>query len=213
MSHRKFDFRTAYIDLLINLLTGTVVLFILTTLLIAPITKPNEGIKKNADYVITLEWPKDMDCDLDLWIKDPQNKVVSYKSPEANLMYLERDDMGKRQSVFQINGKDTIVDPDNKEYVTFRGTMPGEYVVNVHVYSCGDPMSSSGLSPGTPVNIPIVLEVIKINPSFVVSKHIETSMDKVWQEKTITRFVMGEHKNIITFKEGFVPVRTEKKSQ
>jgi len=47
MSHRKFDFRTAYIDLLINLLTGTVVLFILTTLLIAPISKNTEGIKKN----------------------------------------------------------------------------------------------------------------------------------------------------------------------
>ena len=130
-NHKKFDFRTAYIDLLINLLTGTVVLFILTTLLIAPITKNNEGIKKNADYIITLEWPEAVDCDVDLWVRDPLNNIVSYKIPESGLMYFERDDMGKRRSVYDINGEEVVIDPDNKEYITLRGTFPGEYVVNL----------------------------------------------------------------------------------
>ena len=135
MSHRKFDFRTAYIDLLINLLTGTVVLFILTTLLIAPITKNTEGIKKNADYVITLEWPNELDCDVDLWVRDPQNNIVSYRFMESGLMYFERDDMGKRRSVYEVDGKEMVIDPDNKEFITLRGTFPGEYVVNLHVIS------------------------------------------------------------------------------
>lgn len=213
MKNRKFDFRTAYIDLLINLLTGTFVLFILTTLLIAPITKNNEGIKKNADYVITLEWPENIDCDVDMWVRDPKNNVVSYRFTEAGLMYFERDDMGKRRSVYEMDGKEVVIDPDNKEFVTLRGTFPGEYVVNLHVYSCVQPNTDKGMPVGSAVDIPVKVEVIRINPSYIVVKHIEMHMDKVWQEKTSIRFVMDDKKNIIRFRNDFISVRTEQKKQ
>lgn len=206
MSHRKFDFRTAYIDLLINLLTGTVVLFILTTLLIAPITKNTEGIKKNADYVLTVEWPNEIDCDVDMWVRDPQNNLVSYKFMEAGLMYFERDDMGKRRSVYEIDGKEIIIDPDNKEFVTLRGTFPGEYVVNLHVYSCLDRATNLALPAGSPIEVPVIIEVVRINPTFVVVKHIEMKIDSVWQEKTAIRFVMDDKKNILRFKTDFVSI-------
>lgn len=210
MKNRKFDFRTAYIDLLINLLTGIVVLFILTTLLIAPVTKNSEGIKKNADYVLTLEWPNDIDCDVDFWIRDPLNNVVSYRYLEAGLMYFERDDMGKRRSVYELDGKQIIIDPDNKEFVTLRGTFPGEYVVNIHLYSCISPLNKIALQPGYEIEVPIIVEIVKINPSYNVVKHIEMKMDSVWQEKTAVRFVMDDKKNIIRFKNEYVSVRTEK---
>ena len=210
MKNRKFDFRTAYIDLLINLLTGIVVLFILTTLLIAPITKNTEGIKKNADYVLTLEWPNDIDCDVDFWIRDPLNNVVSYRFPEAGLMYFERDDMGKRRSVYELDGKEIVIDPDNKEFVTLRGTFPGEYVVNVHLYSCVNATTKLALPADDKVDVPIIIEIVRINPSFVVIKHIEMKMDTVWQEKTAVRFVMNDKKSIIRFKNDYVSVRTDK---
>lgn len=210
MKNKKFDFRTAYIDLLINLLTGIVVLFMLMTLLIAPITKNSEGIKKNADYVITLEWPVEVDCDIDLWIRDPLNNIVSYRFLEAGLMYFERDDMGKRRSVFKIDGKEYTIDPDNKEFVTLRGTFPGEYIVNLHVYSCINVQNNLGLGQGSPVDIPVIVEIIKINPSFSVIKHIEMKMDSVWQEKTVVRFTMDNNKNIIRYKNDYVSVRTGK---
>lgn len=212
MSHRKFDFRTAYIDLLINLLTGTVVLFILTTLLIAPITKNTEGIKKNADYVLTVEWPEKMDCDVDMWVRDPQNNVVSYRFSEAGLMYFERDDMGKRRSVYEIDGKEVVIDPDNKEFVTLRGTFPGEYVLNLHVYSCLDQKTNLAISAGGLIDVPVIVEVIRINPSFIVVKHLELKMESVWQEKTAIRFVMDDKKNILRFKNDFVSVRVGNKA-
>lgn len=211
MKNRKFDFRTAYIDLLINLLTGTVVLFVLTTLLIAPITKNTEGIKKNADYVLTLEWPNEIDCDVDLWVRDPLNNIVSYRFPEAGLMYFERDDMGKRRSIFELDGKEIVIDPDNKEFVTLRGTFKGEYVINLHVYSCINKMTNLALPQGYLVDIPITLEIIKINPTYVVVKHIEMKMDSVWQEKTAVRFVMDDKKNIIRFKNDYVGIRIKQK--
>jgi hypothetical protein len=209
MKNRKFDFRTAYIDILIALLMGTVVIFMLTTLLIAPIVQQNEGIRKNADYVITMEWPVDIDCDVDLWVRDPQNNVVSYRFMEAGLMYFERDDMGKRRSVYQLDNKEIVIDPDNKEYVTFRGTFSGEYIVNVHVYSCieTEGTGSKGMGQGSMIDVPVTIEIVRINPKYMVVKTIEMKMDSVWQEKTATRFVMDDKKNIIRYKEGFVSVR------
>ena len=208
---RKFDFRTAYIDILIALLMGTVVIFMLTTLLIAPITQNSEGIKKNADYVITLEWPNEIDCDVDLWVRDPLNNIVSYRFLEAGLMYFERDDMGKRRSVYEIDGKEIVIDPDNKEFVTLRGTFQGEYVINLHLYSCINKQTNLSLAQGSPIDVPVILEVIKINPTYVVVKHIEMKMDNVWQEKTAVRFVMDNKKNIIRYKNEYVSVRTGKK--
>jgi hypothetical protein len=209
MSHKKFDFRTAYIDLLINLLTGTVFLFILTTLLIAPITKQSEGIKKNADYIITMEWPENVDCDVDMWVRDPQNNIVSFKMPEYGLMYYERDDMGQRRSIFDVGGKKTVIDPDNKEYVTLRGTFPGEYVVNVHVYSCKAANEEKGLAINYPINLPVVVELMKINPSIVSVKKVVLTMTQVWQEQTAFRFVMGNNKNIIRLMTDYVPIMGE----
>lgn len=211
MKNKKFDFRTAYIDLLINLLTGTVVLFILTTLLIAPAVKNNEGIKKNADYVISLEWPTELDCDLDLWVRDAQNNIVSYRIPEAGLMYFERDDMGKRRSVYEVDGKEVVIDPDNKEFVTLRGSFPGEYILNVHVYSCIHPTTRMAMTNGMAIDIPVSIEVTRINPSFIVVKHVEMKMTSVWEEKTAIRFIMDGNKNIIRFKEGEVKIRVGNK--
>jgi len=215
MKNKKFDFRTAYIDILIALLMGTVVIFMLTTLLIAPIVQQNEGIRKNADYVITMEWPVGVDCDLDLWVRDPQNNVVSYRFMEAGLMYFERDDMGKRRSVYQLDNKEIVIDPDNKEYVTFRGTFSGEYIVNVHVYSCieTEGTGSKGMGQGSMIDVPVTIEVVRINPKYMVVKTIEMKMDSVWQEKTATRFVMDDKKNILRYKDGFVSVRVGIKAQ
>jgi len=207
MKSKKFDFRTAYIDLLINLLTGTVVLFILTTILIAPSTKNNEGIKKNADYIISLEWPNDVDCDMDLWVRDAQNNIVSYRIPEAGLMYFERDDMGKRRSVYEVDGKQVVIDPDNKEFVTLRGSFAGEYILNVHVYSCINTITRMAMTNGMAIDIPVSIEVTRINPSFIVVKHVEMKMNSVWQEKTAIRFVMDDNKNIVRFKEGDIKIR------
>jgi len=205
-NHKKFDFRTAYIDLLINLLTGTVVLFILTTLLIAPITQKNEGIKKNADYIISMEWPENIDCDIDMWVRDPMNNMVSYKIPESGLMYYERDDMGQRRSVFDVGGTRTVIDPDNKEYVTLRGTFPGEYIINVHVYSCKSATEEKGLVAGTPVNVPVTVELMKINPDLVTIKKVILDMTEVWQERTAIRFTVDENKNVIRLNTDYISV-------
>jgi len=143
-------------------------------------------------------------------VRDPQNNIVSYRFLEAGLMYFERDDMGKRRSIYEIDGKEVVIDPDNKEFVTLRGTFPGEYIVNLHVYSCLDSEKNLGLQAGTLMEVPVKIEIVRINPSYIVVKHIEMKMESVWQEKTAIRFVMDNKKNILRFKNDYVSVRTGK---
>jgi hypothetical protein len=127
-------------------------------------------------------------------------------------MYFERDDMGKRRSIFELDGKEITIDPDNKEFVTLRGTFSGEYVVNLHLYSCINTATQLAMTSGQLMNVPVIVEIIKINPSYVVVKHIEMVIESIWQEKTVTRFTMDDKKNIIRFKNDYVAVRTGNKA-
>ena len=67
-------------------------------------------------------------------------------------------------------------------------------------------MTNRGLPAGHQIEIPVIVELVRINPSFIVVKHIEMKIDSVWQEKTAIRFVMDDKKNIIRFKSDFVSI-------
>ena len=204
------DFKLSFIDLLYSTLGVLVILFMISVALISPVKKKNEGVKKNADYIITMEWPENIDCDIDMWVRDPANNTVSYQLKEAGLMYIERDDMGQRRSVFNINGKDQVVDPDNKEYITLRGTFPGEYIVNIHAYSCGKGNSDKGLERGSAIDVPVTVEITKVNPDLITLKHVELRLSKVDEEQTAFRFVMNENKFVNRFFYDFIPIVSTK---
>ena len=106
-----------------------------------------------------------------------------------------------------MTGKQVVIDPDNKEFVTLRGSFAGEYILNVHVYSCINTITRMAMTNGMAIDIPVSIEVTRINPSFIVVKHVEMKMNSVWQEKTAIRFVMDDNKNIVRFKEGDIKIR------
>jgi hypothetical protein len=211
MKYKRYgDFKLGYIDFLSATLGVFLIVSLMAIALMSVIKKENEGIKKNADYVITMQWPTEIDCDVDLWIRDPLNNIVSYVKKEGGAMYYERDDKGKRHSLFQINGKETTIDPDNKEFVTLRGTHKGEYIVNVHLYSCKkDDEDQIGMKRDESVvtPIPVTVEVIKINPTYMVVQEIRLTLEKVWQEKTVVRMIMDDNKTVLRWKYDFVSVK------
>lgn len=207
---RHGDFKLSFIDLLMSVLGVLIILFLISLALIAPSKKDNEGVKKNADFVITLEWPTDIDCDMDLWVRDPQNRLVWYNRKEEGAMYLERDDRGKRGSVVSGGDGTQVVDPDNKEFITLRGTSEGEYVINVVAYSCIQEGSASGKKIGDPINVPFVVELVRINPIFVSVKRVELTATKVAQELTAIRFILNKNKEIVRFVYDYVPLRNDK---
>ena len=194
MKHKKFDFRTAYIDVLLNVLTGIIFLFILTTLMIQPQKKQDEGIKKNAEYIMNVEWHKDIDCDVDVWVQDPANNVVYFQQRDKGIMHLERDDLGFRNDIVSVVPGNTINVIENRETWVLRGIVPGIYTVNVHLYGCR--IDGVAVMMGQDYNVPVMVELFKINPKYTLVTKKEVILNKVWEEISVMNFQLDTNGNV-----------------
>ena len=182
---RRYHTNLPFLDLLFNVLIGFVFLFIVSFLLINPIAK-RADIEVKAEFLITVFWPDNLEDDVDIYVEDPAGNLVWFKSREPGLMHLDRDDLGKRNDEV-VTAAGTILFPENREIVTLRGIVPGEYVVNVHCYFkvAADP-------------VPVTIQIDKINPYSVVLREIVDLSNK-GEEITVTRFSVnskGEVTNV-----------------
>ena len=172
----------AFLDLLFNTLLCFAALFVLSFILINPSKKENNK-KDKADFMITVTWNKDLDDDVDTYVEDPVGNLVAFMRREEGLMHLDRDDLGHRNDTINTpNGP--IEYKDNREIVTLRGFVPGEYVVNVHMYMKREI---------APTEVTIVLE--KLNPYMIImAKNVILTTSG--QEDTAFRFVVDSEGSV-----------------
>jgi hypothetical protein len=197
MRHKKYDFRTAFIDLLINVLTGMVFLFMITTLLITTKVKDEDaGIKKDAQYIITMSWPNNINCDVDIWVRDPNNRVVSYQAKDVGVMHIERDDQGWVNDLMTYLKLQPSQQLNNSETWVLRGKIAGKFTVNIHLYSCA--VNDKPVPLGQSVEVPVTLELTKLNPDLkkVLTKTV--TIKEVWEEVTAFNFVLDGKNDIVT---------------
>lgn len=210
MRHKKYDFRTAFIDLLINVLTGMVFLFMITTLMIqTKVKKEDEGVKKDAQYVIQIAWPNNMDCDVDIWVKDPQNRVVSYQAKDVGVMHIERDDQGWVNDLMTYLKLQPSQQLNNSETWVLRGKMAGKFTVNLHLYACGH--NGKAVPMGTAYDVPVTIELTKLNPDLRKVLVETITLKKVWQELTAFNFVLDGQNNIVSITREQVDLVKERK--
>jgi hypothetical protein len=171
-----------FTDLLFNILLGFTFLFFITILFINPITKLG-NINMKAEYIITVDWKDSLPDDIDLWVKDPNGEIVSYLKKDAGWLHLDRDDRGVINDKVIIDGKEVIY-PINREVVTLRGIIPGEYVVNLYLY---DHKSNN------PVEAKIIIE--KVNPSLKLVFIGDVVLKNEDSELTITKFRLDSEGN------------------
>lgn len=172
---RRSDTGVGFTDLLFNALLGFVVMFILSFLLINPIARTG-AVDPKAEFLITLSWPDGRRDDVDLYVLDPAGNLVWFRAREAGLMHLDRDDLGQRNDVVEIGGE-KIQNPLNQETVSIRGILPGEHVVNVHLYRAVEE---------TPV--PATIKVEKLNPTVEVVFYGTVELERQSDERTAARF-------------------------
>lgn len=195
MIHKRYDFRTAYIDLLLNVLTTILFITAIAFSLIA-LKKANEdvGLKTNAQYVFTAEWDRNLDCDVDIWAKDPQGNKVFFKNKESGIMHIDRDDMGMtNDTVYNANGERLTGSSENKEIWTLRGKQYGEFIFNVHLYSCKSDNAADPYDVGDIANVKVTVELLKINPVITSMVKREVLLEKIWEEKTAVIADIGEN--------------------
>lgn len=119
-----------FIDLLFNMLVGFVFLFFIAYILINPIA--DEGKVDPPDVaMVVVNWDRDSKLDVDIWVKDPLNNILSFTNKNVPGMHLERDDLGFQNDI--LNGK--VINPGNQEVVHFTKLLQGTYQVSIHLYS------------------------------------------------------------------------------
>lgn len=173
---RSSPIGVGFTDLLFNALLGFVVMFVLAYLLINPIAETG-AVDAKAEILITLNWPDGRREDVDIYVEDPAGNLVWFRTREAGLMHLDRDDLGRSNDVIRISGRE-VVNPLNQEIVSIRGIQPGEYVVNLHLYRAAPDQR--------PVTATVKVE--KLNPRVEVVFYGEVDLVKPREERTAVRF-------------------------
>ena len=175
MKYRRPNNFDPFTDLLFNILLGFTFLFFITILFINPISKLG-NVNLKAEYIITVDWQDNLPDDVDIWVQDPNGEIVSYLKKDAGWLHLDRDDQGIINDVVIINNKEVIY-PINREVVTLRGIIPGEYIVNLYLYEH---------KSKEPVEVKIIIE--KVNPSLKLVYFNNTVLETKDTELTIARF-------------------------
>lgn len=167
-------------DITLLLAMGFAVLFVLAVFYVNPIAKLGK-VDPQAEFIITVTWPHEMDDDVDVWISAPNDKLTWFASKDNAPVLLDRDDRGSFADRMTINGKSIII-PLNQEIVTIRDILPGEYIFNLHMYN------KSSREP-----TPVEFKIEKVNPTIklVFITETPTLLTRTKEEVTIVRLVIG----------------------
>lgn len=182
---RRYHSNTGFRDLLFNTLLVFVFLFVISFLLIAP-EKKEADISTKAEYVITLTWTDDSSDDIDVWLQDPIGNILFFRNQDEGFMHIDRDDLGSlNDTITMPNGIEVVVN-ENQEIVTIRGFIPGEWILNIHMFR---------KRYDKPSRVKVKME--KLNPTVTMTIFKEYSMNKKWEEITVARFTMTANGDII----------------
>jgi hypothetical protein len=174
---RRNDEIDPFSDLLFNTLLAFVLLFAVALVAMNPKARTG-AIESKAEFIITVGWPDMNPNDIDTWVQDPGGNLVWFRSREAGMMHLDRDDRGLANDTIVINGAQ-VTNPLNQEVVTIRGFAPGEYVVNAHYYESRN---------GEPVDVNV--SVVKVNPRAEIVFYGTLTLLRPGDEATAVRFTL-----------------------
>ena len=186
MNHRRND-TASFLDLMFCTSLGFLLLFVLSFILIEEkVKKPKNVVESKAEFIITITWDSESEDDVDSYLEDPNGNILYYQAREVGIMHLDRDDLGKANDKYVTpEGEEKFV-ADNREIITLRGVIPGEYTLNVHMYRKADETQTK-----------VTVTVDKINPYTSVSSRTILIEDQ-GQEETVCRFTLDTDGKVVS---------------
>jgi hypothetical protein len=150
---------------------------VISAIALAHVAKNDESSKGMAPpgaVIVEMNWVKESDADVDLWVQGPGDVPVGYSNKSGMIFNLVRDDLGRS------------VDPNSMNYeVAYgRGHWPGEYVVNAMLYRSRDHMIP------LPLDVRVSLRRDDGGVQQVLESHI--TLDFEGQETTVFRFTLDD---------------------
>ncbi len=180
MERRKIISNIATFDLSMNALLGFIWLFMIAYVQINQNKQQTVSIETEGKFMVTIRWSNDSIDDVDLYVRDSVGNIAFFKNRDSGLMHLEHDDLGIRgDTIKTANGEIQI--ERNEERVIIRGIVPGEYIVNVHMYRKEDPL---------PTPVTITLNRLIGQDEQIISR--ERILEQKGDEQTAFRFTLDE---------------------
>ena len=200
-SNEKFKSTIGFIDMLFNILVGFAFLFIVAFLLIKPEAKKKD-FDRRAEYIVIMEWDTGAKDDIDLYVEDPLGGIASFRHPRVNFMHLDKDDLGSRNDTTTLPDGTIQTIPINREVMTIRGVVPGEWIINGHYYSSYDHAAANGdeklivQKQNPDYFITVKVELHKVNPYEILWVG-EKKYSRKGQEETFLRWRLDSNGKIL----------------
>ena len=185
----RYVSNVAFTDLLFNIVVGLAFLFLLAFILMNPIAKEKD-VEEKSDFIIVMTWDDESGDDIDLWVRDPGGRIVSFRNRGIGFMHLDRDDLGLSNDRVQGPDGKMIYVYRNKEVISLRGYNEGTYLVNVHVYN-KKPWKDKKMRRSN-----VKVELIKLNPYSEVAQAEFVAIGR-GQEFTAFHFTLNSEGEVI----------------
>ncbi len=169
-----------YTDLFLNCLVLFIMLFAIAIVQMKMDEVSKKKVEAKAEFIITISWPISANDDVDSYLEDPLGNLIGFQRREQGLMHLDRDDYGDHSDVIQTP-HGPISYPENREVLTIRGIIPGEYTCWVHMYSKRTKMPAE-----------VTVQVDKINPMVQTISIKKYKLHVNGDYRTACRFILNK---------------------
>ncbi len=170
---------TVFRDIILLALVGFVAIVIMLLPHVKPTQQDDEDHRAPGNMIVEMHWPTDMEYDVDLWVKAPNEHPVGFWNLGGKTFNLLRDDLGREGDATE----------ENYEIAYARGIPAGEYIINVHMYG--------RLPQGRQIPVTVVVSVKqKLDETRQILKS-EIMLRRWNQEETVFRFRMNHGGDLV----------------
>ncbi len=185
---------TVFRDVILLALSG----FVAVVLILLPHLHPPVEAKEApppGNVVIEINWPNEIDADVDLWVEAPGDRPVGYSNKGGRVFNLLRDDLGQFRDLTDVN----------YEVAYSRGIVEGEYTINLHLYR-----NKSAILPVPVTMVASVKRSNGANLKRLTSAKVE--LGYTGEEITVIRFALNKAGEIVpgSMHELFKPLRSKR---
>jgi len=182
---------TIFRDIIMLALLGFMTIVILLLPHINPPMKNlTDDIRPPGNVIVEITWDNARDVDVDLWVRAPGDVPVGYSNKSSKIFNLLRDDLGHFNDPLKINYENSLT----------RGVIPGEYIINIHMYNSRDRKG--------PIKVKLVISVKKDkNSSTIRIINSGAVLQYIGHEITIVRFKLEKNGTLIPGSINHIPMK------
>lgn len=185
VNRSRYGSSTSFIDLCLNMIGILAIVLGLVLPLISIVKLKESQSPAKADVMIVVEWDNKFDDDVDVWVRDPVDNVLNFRNKNIGLMYLDRDDLGNSTNNVILPDGTTKQMPTHREIVTFRGIIPGQYLLNLQMYT------KKSIEPTR-----VKVTCVKLNPSYEEFYVKEVDIQNKGDEIPVVSFFISDNGSV-----------------